>query len=120
MTNSSETSKKSKPESCSSIKPRFKLEKDFSEWLRKEEFPSIPASWWLKPWTGSRRGVPDWIGCVKGHFVSLELKRARAQAAPREKLQAYVAEQIHESGGLSWQRVDEFNWPEIKKELLKL
>ena len=96
-----------------------RLEKDFVDKVLiptlKESFPT---SWWLKVPTVSIRGIPDVIGCVNGIFVALEGKRAGAKADPsREKLQAYVCEQIRKAGGVAFDRVDETNYLDIIQKM---
>lgn len=40
---------------------------------------AIPKSWWTKVNQVSKRGDPDFLGCVNGCFVALELKRDSKQ-----------------------------------------
>ena len=100
----------------------FASEARFSEWLRKEEFPSIPKSFWYKPSTVARRGTPDWIGCVNGFFVALELKTSHARPDPtREKLQRYICDKIMDAGcRVVYARVTPDSWKKVKKEILSL
>jgi hypothetical protein len=100
----------------------FASEAKFSEWLRKEEFPSIPKSFWYKPSTVAKRGVPDWFGCVNGFFVALELKTSHARPDPaREKLQRYTCDKIMDAGcRVVYARVTPDSWKKVKKEILSL
>lgn len=59
------------------------------------------GAWWDNPVrTGyGRRGVPDIVGCYKGNFFALEVKRdATKEATPWQKREIAA---IHEANGLA-------------------
>ena len=64
-------------------------------WLRSQ-----PECWCFKVLGGGSqsRGVPDIVGCWRGRFFALEVKRP--QLGRLSKLQAYVIGQIQKAGGL--------------------
>jgi hypothetical protein len=62
------------------------------------------------------RGDPDYILCIRGLFVGLELKKRGGKLS---KLQAYKLNKIKETGGRSFV-ADPDNWPEVSRELLAL
>lgn len=70
---------------------------------------ALPRSWWLKTQMLATLGIPDYIGCVGGLFVALELKRDEKEMkkalacnpdGSRKRLQAHVIDQITEAGGI--------------------
>lgn len=78
---------------------------------------SLPNSWWVKTQQRSVRGTPDFLGCVSGHFVALELKRSIKEKP--DPLQAHNLKKILEAGGFAWVTYPE-NWPEIYSALTNL
>lgn len=44
----------------------------------------------------SLRGIPDYLGCVRGRFVALELKIETGRPA---KLQEFIIDKINSAGG---------------------
>jgi hypothetical protein len=56
-------------------------------------------------------GVPDFLGCVRGRFVAIELKKDK-ETKP-SKLQRYVLEQIRRAGGYGF-----VAYPENAKKIL--
>lgn len=60
----------------------------------------IPFSYWIKTQMVAVLGIPDFLGCVQGRFVAIELKKD-AQTKP-SKLQKYVMQKIVEAGGLAF------------------
>lgn len=64
----------------------------------KPRIESLPFSWWLKTQMLALLGIPDYIGCIDGRFVAMELKRSEKQMPT--KLQQYVLNKINEAGGL--------------------
>lgn len=63
----------------------------------KPELEALPHSWWLKTQMVSTLGIPDFIGCVGGRFIALELKRnAHEKARP---LQLWVLDKVRQAGG---------------------
>jgi len=46
---------------------------------------AIPQSVWVKTQMVSVRGIPDWIGCVNGFAVFMEMKAEGGRADPLQK-----------------------------------
>ena len=67
----------------------------------------------------SVRGIPDYIGCVKGRFVALELKKDARAASKTCKLQEYILSKIKQAGGIA-EVVHPENFQEIHDQLLAL
>lgn len=51
--------------------PEKKVEEHIKKQLDKQ------SAYWVKTWGGtySKKGVPDMLCCIQGHFIALELKR---------------------------------------------
>ena len=69
--------------------------------------------WYLKVEThDNRRGIPDVILSLTGHFLTLEFKKSVTELSkPRTKMQNYVASLIEKSGGTAL-----FIYPENEEE----
>lgn len=82
---------------------------------------AIPKSYWEKIQAGSVRGRSDIFGCVRGHFVALELKKdsKQSQKKGRAKLQSVLQEHIRLAGGSAYFVTPE-NWDEVYAKLLKI
>lgn len=52
--------------------------------------------YYLKTIVCSRAGVPDFIACINGRFISIELKGSKGKESA---LQKYNGEKIRKSGG---------------------
>lgn len=54
--------------------------------------------WYTKIWGGGfqKSGIPDIIACVKGHFISIEVKASSGRASELQKLNTH---RIRDSGG---------------------
>lgn len=75
------------------IKPETKFK------LRiRTKLNAIPNSFWTKVQQVTLRGTPDFVGCINGTFVALELKVGDNKADP---LQAYYLKQIKGAGGIA-------------------
>lgn len=100
----------------------FKSEKAWSRWLYDNELRFVPNSWWFKPPTAALRGVPDFIGCVNGFFVALELKLDIAHLDPsRESLQKHVISKIKSARSpIAIDRCTPKTWDSVKRKLLFL
>lgn len=72
-------------------------ETKFKEKVRAR-LDQIPQSYWIKIQMLSIRGIPDFIGVVRGHFVALELKVGRNKVGAKS-LQAFVIQAIRSAGG---------------------
>ena len=73
----------------------------------------LPHSWWEKIQQVGIRGTPDFLGCVNGWFVGIELKAG--PSARLAHLQEYKLKQIRKAGGFglvaypeNWQSILEF------------
>lgn len=78
---------------------------------------ALPNSWWVKIQQVSIRGTPDFLGCINGQFVALELKKDAK--APIDKLQLYNLEKIDFAGGTAVVVFPE-NWDEVYEDLKKI
>lgn len=68
----------------------------------------------------SIRGIPDLIGCYKGRFFALELKRSKKEAektSGRIVLQKHTLGLINKAGGIG-RIVHPDNWEEVLEEIL--
>lgn len=77
---------------------------------------AIPCSYWFVKEAKSIRGLPDIIGCVRGRFVALEVKRSRAEASHntgRTVLQKKVLHDMTLAKGLAF-----IIYPENEQEIL--
>lgn len=83
-------------------KPETKFFKNAVEPLLK----SLPNTWFYKTQEVSRRGILDIVACVRGQFVSLELK---IPPNTLDGLQEYNLMRIRRSGGLALEITPE-NW----------
>lgn len=66
----------------------------------------------------SLRGYPDILGCYKGRFIALEVKRSKAdctRATGRTPLQRYILGKITDSGGYAT-----FIYPENEDEVFRI
>jgi len=81
------------------------------------ELRCIPNSFFTVKEAKSLRGLPDIYGCVNGHFVTLEVKRTRAEAerkTGRIVLQRKIIQDIQKAKGYA-----SFIYPENKEHILK-
>jgi hypothetical protein len=60
----------------------------------------IPFSYWIKTQMMALLGIPDYLGCVQGRFVAIELKKDKKEKLTR--IQRYVMDKIQEAGGLTF------------------
>ena len=69
----------------------------------KEKFrprlDAIPGSWWVKVQQVCIRGMPDFLGCIYGRFVAIELKKDERHP---DKLQSYTMDRIAQAGGITY------------------
>ena len=79
----------------------------------KQRLNIIPNSWWVKIQLVALRGIPDFLGCMRGKFVALELKVGNNKPT---MLQAFVIKKIQEAGGYA-KVVTPENLEEVLKEL---
>lgn len=66
----------------------------------------------------SLRGYPDILGCYRGRFIALEVKRSKADSTRgtgRTPLQKYILDKITDSGGYAT-----FIYPENEDEVFAI
>lgn len=83
--------------------------------LRKK-LDQIPYSVWFKIQQRSIRGVPDFLGCVNGVFIALELKTDKGKL---DKLQQHYLMEIAAAGGYA-RMVAPKNQEEVLEDLFKI
>ena len=88
----------------------------FSEKVRDDLTPLAAANvlWFAKIQQVGIRGTPDYLLCVRGRFVALELKREKGLKA--DPLQTYNCGKINSCGGISFVANPE-NWGEILEKI---
>lgn len=64
----------------------------------RKRLKTIPNLWFFKASERTLAGIPDFVLCVNGMFVALELKRDSKAKATR--LQEFTLENINKAGGL--------------------
>lgn len=87
----------------------------FKERVRRR-LDTVPQSHWIKIQMVATRGVPDFLGVVRGRFVALELKTEGGRAT---KLQAHWLEKLNAAGAFT-KIVRPSNLDETINELLSL
>ena len=60
---------------------------------------SLPRSWCEKIQQVTINGTPDFLCCINGHFVAIELKKSKYDK--ESKLQKYKLARITKAGGIS-------------------
>ena len=82
----------------------------------KKFLEALNDTWFVKVQQKTIRGVPDYVLCINGTFVALELKRSR-----KEKMEGTLQElninKINKSGGLGLYAYPE-NWKHVGEILL--
>lgn len=82
----------------------------------------LPNSWFFKTSQRQTRGIPDFIMCVNGFFVAMELKATAKEglkaATNAMSLQAHFLSQIQKAGGMGIFVYPE-NWPLVFDNLQK-
>ena len=80
----------------------------------------LPHTWAEKIQQVTKRGTPDILACVNGHFVALELKSGKRPKTPGKfSLQDWVLKQIEAANGLAL-KVYPDEWEEAFKHLVQL
>jgi hypothetical protein len=86
----------------------------FKERIRPD-LAAIPRTWFMKTQMLALLGIPDFILCINGYFVALELKKDFKSRT--SKLQLYVLEKIVNAGGIAavvspenWDTIHKFLW----------
>lgn len=77
----------------------------------------LTHSWWVKTQLIAVCGIPDFLGCINGQFVALELKKDEHEQPT--KLQSWVLRKIIRAGGIGLV-VHPRNWNAVHKVLQKL
>lgn len=78
---------------------------------------ALPKCWVEKIDQVSKRGIPDFLMCLSGQFIALELKKD--DKCRPDPLQRHVMNKIDQAGGISFE-VNPQNWEEIYKILKTL
>jgi hypothetical protein len=82
-----------------------------------EDLKTLPMVWFVKVQQITIRGTPDFLICVNGHFVAIELKKDR-RSRP-DPLQSYILDKIVCAGGTSFVAYPE-NWDEVFEKIKSL
>jgi len=78
---------------------------------------SLPNTWAKKIQMVALRGIPDFLCCINGLFVAIELKPdAKTKLEP---LQEYNLNAIDKAGGLAFKATPE-NWQKVYATLMEL
>ena len=88
----------------------------FKERARRD-LKTIPRLWFFKTQQVGLRGIPDFIICINGRFIGIELKASAKETA--DPLQEYRLTKIREAGGLGFV-AHPGNWPVIFAEIKKI
>jgi len=81
---------------------------------------TLPRTYAEKIQQVAKRGTPDILACVNGHFVALELKSGtRPKRAGKFTLQDWVLEQITHAQGLALKVYPE-DWSGVFKQLAEM
>lgn len=95
----------------------MKLETKFKESVRRD-LKTLENVWFFKTQEVATRGIPDFILCLNGYFVTIELKRSKK--IKLEPLQEHISNRIEEKGkGIALRAAPE-NWEKIFDLLKKL
>lgn len=78
--------------------PHVILERDFQKHV-KIDLESLKGTYFLKTQERGRRGVPDYLLCIRGKFVAIELKKENGRVAP---IQQHTLDKITASGGIAF------------------
>ena len=79
----------------------------------RPQLERLPFSWWVKVQQVAIAGTPDFLGCIRGKFVAIELKVGSGKLS---KLQTYNLDRIFSARGLALVATPE-NWPKIYDSL---
>lgn len=73
-------------------------EKNFENKIKK--YLDEKKIWYVKYFANrnTKRGVPDILACIGGHFVAIEVKASKGKPSP---LQVWNVEKIREAGGIA-------------------
>lgn len=76
----------------------------------RPKLDALPCTWVCKVQQTSLRGTPDFLLCVRGLFIALELKKSRKDKA--DPLQEHTLSKINASMGFGFV-VSPETWPQI-------
>ena len=93
-----------------------KPETKFKEKI-KPLLDALPNTWFVKIQQVAIRGIPDYVMCVNGNFVALELKPS--EDIEPDELQKYNLQKIKHANGLAMVVFPE-NWDKVYDVLFKL
>ena len=93
-----------------------KLETIFKEKVKKE-LAKIPNSFFEKIQQVTIRGTPDFLGCIDGRMIAIELKKSLKEKP--DALQEYKLSQIAQAGGIGFVMTPE-NFKETYAVLLRI
>lgn len=93
--------------------PEGKLKKDVKGFL-----DGLPALWYYQPvqMGYGRNGIPDFIGCFRGKFFSIETKSIIGELSPWQKRET---EEILLAGGLAIAGLKDLGFDQFKKLFLE-
>lgn len=81
------------------------------------DLDKLPNCWYEKIQQVALRGTPDFLCCINGKFVALELKKD--DKSKLSKLQHYKLDAICKAGGCAW-TVIPADWDECLEALRSL
>ncbi len=94
----------------------MRLEKDFQNFVNKK-LRTLKNTWFVKIADRAKKGIPDYLLCVDGRFIAIEIKRSiTSRATP---LQEHTLYEIREAAGCGWVVFPE-NWDQVWVDLKTL
>lgn len=78
---------------------------------------TLPNTWFVKIQQVSLRGIPDFLLCIGGRFVAIELKSSRR--AHRNPLQEWTLDTIAKTGGHAY-LVSPETWPDLFSDIKEM
>ena len=94
-----------------------KPETNFKDNKVRPFLKSLPNTWFFKTNERAVRGIPDFILCINGMFVAIELKKDKASEP--DELQKFTLKKIKDAKGISFVTCPE-DWLVHSKVLTKL
>lgn len=83
----------------------------------RPKLDALPNCWLVKTQQLAQHGIPDFLLCIRGKFIALELKKdAKEEPKP---LQIHNIEEIMRAKGLALVVYPE-NWDEVYSSLVKI
>src|SRR5437870_2394343 len=98
------------------MKMKSLREKNFQRRVNND-LKKLPNTWSYHPSDRAKKGIPDDILCINGHFVAFENKRSEKEKLT--KLQKHTLSEIETAGGLVFEANPE-NWEKIYEQLKEL